>query len=153
MPIAKDVKLGKDVTIPQPQLVNLYGCTIKDGVKIGAFSEIQRDVTVGKNSKIQSFVFIPSGVTIGSGVFVGPHVCFTNDKNPRAVDEKGNLLTDKDWEITKTIVKDRAAIGANATIICGVTIGEGALIASGAVVTKDVPPGAIVFGNPAKRKE
>ena len=148
--IASDVRLGKDVVIPHPDLVNLYGCTIGDGCKIGTFVEIRRQSVIGRNVKIQAFVFIPEGVTIEEGAFIGPHACFTNDIYPRAVNPDGSLMTTTDWEIVPTIVRARASIGANATILCGITIGESAMIGAGAVVTKDVPPFAIVTGVPAR---
>lgn len=145
-----NTKIGAGVSIPQETLVNLYGCTIGDHCKIGAFTEIQSGVSIGNDCKIQSFVFIPGGVTIEDGVFIGPHAVFTNDKSPRAVDSNGNLLGASDWVLTKTVVKKGASIGANSTIVCGVTIGEGAMVGAGSVVTKDVPAGATVYGNPAK---
>lgn len=148
--IKSDVILGENVNIYQPDLVNLYGCTIGDNSKIGAFVEIRKQVTIGRNVKIQAFVFIPEGVTIGDGVFLGPHVCFTNDKYPRAVAHDGGLLTADEWELVETTVEEGANIGANATIICGVTIGHHALVGAGAVVTRDVPPYAIVAGVPAR---
>jgi len=131
-------------------LVNLYGCYIGAGTKIGTFTEIQKDVVVGKNCKIQSFVFIPTGVTIEDGVFIGPHVCFTNDKNPAAINKDGSLKSPHDWTLSETIVKKGANIGANATILPGITIGEGATIGAGSVVTKNVPAGETWVGNPAK---
>ena len=148
--ITDDVKIGEGTIVFHPELVNLYGCTIGKNCKIAVFTEIQRDVTLGDNVKVESFVFIPTGVTISDGVFLGPHVCFTNDKVPKAVNGDGSLLTADDWELTKTVVEPRASIGANSTIVCGVTIGEGALVGAGSVVTKDVPPRAVVYGNPAK---
>jgi len=121
--------------------VNLFGCKIGRNCKIGAYVEIGRDAVIGDNCKIEAFAFIPSGVTIEDDVFVGPHACFTNDLHPSAVGE---------WEITPTLVKKGASIGANATIICGNTIGEGALVGAGAVVTKDVPAKTLVVGCPAR---
>ena len=148
--IAKDVKLGKNVKIYHKDLVNLFGCEIGENTKIGTFVEIKKDVKIGKNCKIEPFAFIPEGVTLEDGVFVGPHVCFTNDKLPRATNIDGSLKAEDDWKTIKTLVKKRAAIGANATIMCGITIGENAMIGAGSVVTKDVPPNSIVAGNPAK---
>lgn len=135
-----DVQVGEDTIVRD--FVNLYGCKIGNGCRIAAYVEIQRGVTIGDRCKIEAFAFIPSGVTIEDEVFVGPHACFTNDRVPKAVG---------DWEITPTLVKKRASIGANATIVCGVTIGENALVGAGAVVTKDVPADAIVAGAPAKK--
>lgn len=148
--IAPDVKLGENVVIVHPEQVNLYGCRVGDNTKIATFVEIQRGVTVGRNVKIEAFAFIPTGVEIGDGAFIGPHVCFTNDLYPAAVDAEGKLLTGDGWTVTRTIVKPRAAIGANVTIVCGVTVGEGSLVAAGSVVTKDVPDGMLVRGNPAR---
>jgi UDP-2-acetamido-3-amino-2,3-dideoxy-glucuronate N-acetyltransferase len=148
--IAPDVKLGDGVVVHHPEQVNLYGCTVGDGCKIASFVEIQRGVTIGRNVKIEAFAFIPSGVTIEDGAFVGPHACFTNDRYPRSVDEDGELLSGEQWEVVPTVVGRRAAIGANATIVCGVTIGEGALVAAGSVVTRDVPAHSLVAGSPAR---
>jgi len=148
--IADDVLLGKDVIIYHPNLVNLYGCEIGDGSKIGAFVEIRRTAKIGANVKIQAFAFIPEGITIEDGVFIGPHVCFTNDKYPGAINVDGNMKGPDDWEIIPTVVKRGAALGANSTILCGITIGEYAMVAAGAIVTKDVPPYALVAGVPAK---
>ena len=147
--IASDVKLGRDVTIFHPDQVNLYGCEIGDGCRIGAFVEIRRDVRIGRNVKIQAFAFIPEGVTIADDCFVGPHVCFTNDRYPRSTTADGRLLGAGDWELEKTVVGEGASLGANATILCGITIGKGAMVGAGAVVTKHVPDFAIVAGVPA----
>jgi UDP-2-acetamido-3-amino-2,3-dideoxy-glucuronate N-acetyltransferase len=148
--IAPDVVLGSDVRIFQPDLVNLYGCTIGDGTKIGAFVEIQGGAEIGRQCKISSHTFICEGVALEDGVFVGHGVMFTNDPYPRAVNEDGSLQTAADWACVPTRVKARASIGSNATILCGITVGEGALVGAGAVVTKDVPPYAIVAGVPAR---
>lgn len=148
--IGEDVKLGKGVTIYQPGLVNLYGCEIGDGTKVGAFVEIQAGVKVGRNCKIQAFAFIPEGVILEDAVFVGPHVCFTNDKYPRATTPEGRLQQGSDWEVVPTLVRRMASLGANASILCGVTIGEFSMVAAGTVVTKDVPAHTLVAGNPAR---
>jgi len=148
--IKDDVKLGKGAVVFQPDLVNLYGCEIGEETKIGAFVEIRKTVVIGKRCKIQAFAFIPEGVTIEDGVFIGPHVCFTNDLFPRAVNDDGSQQSAADWVTVPTLVKAGASIGANATILCGITIGRSALVGAGAVVTKDVPDFAIVGGNPAK---
>ena len=150
MPIAADVKLGTDVKIFQPDLVNLYGCTIGPETKIGAFVEIQKNATVGARCKISSHSFICEGVTIDEEVFVGHGVMFTNDRYPRAVTDDGSLQTESDWKVVPTRVKRGAAIGSNATVVAGVVIGERALIGAGAVVTRDVPDYAIVAGVPAR---
>ena len=148
--IRKDVKIGKGTKIFHPDLVNLYGCQIGENCKIGAFVEIRKDVKIGNNVKIQAFAFIPEAITIEDGVFIGPHVCFINDRYPRAVNPDGSLKRPEDWEVTKTLVKRGVGIGANATILCGLTVGENAMIGAGAVVTKDVPPNAVEVGNPAR---
>jgi UDP-2-acetamido-3-amino-2,3-dideoxy-glucuronate N-acetyltransferase len=148
--IAADVLLGIGVSIPHPELVNLYGCTVGDHCKIASFVEIQRGVVLGRNVKVEAFAFIPTGVTIEDGAFIGPHVCFTNDRHPRAVGASGEMLPTGEWVVTPTRVERGAAIGANVTIVCGVTIGEGALVGAGATVTRDVPPHALVIGNPAR---
>jgi UDP-2-acetamido-3-amino-2,3-dideoxy-glucuronate N-acetyltransferase len=148
--IADSVRLGPGVVIAQPDLVNLYGCSVGDGSKIGAFVEIQRGAVVGRNCKVSSHSFICEGVTLEDGVFIGHGVLFTNDIYPRAVTAAGELQTDTDWQVVSTLVKRRASIGSNATILAGITIGEGALIGAGAVVTRDVPDYMIAAGVPAK---
>jgi len=150
MPISEDVILGQNVRIFQPELVNLYGCSIGDETRIGAFVEIQKNAVIGARCKISSHTFVCEGVTIEDEVFIGHGVMFTNDLYPRAVNQDGSLQTDKDWQVIKTIVKKRASIGTNATILGGVTIGESAMVGAGAVVTKDVPDFAIVAGVPAR---
>ncbi|QTA90014.1 acyltransferase [Desulfonema magnum] len=145
--ITPDVKLGKNVVIYN--FVNLYGCEIGDETRIGTFVEIQKNVKIGKRCKIQSHTFICEGVTIEDEVMVSHGVMFINDREPRAVNPDGSLQTEADWTCVPTLVKKRAVIGSNATIMCGITIGEGALVGAGAVVTKDVPPNTIVAGNPA----
>lgn len=146
--IAKDVTLGRNVKIFG--FVNLYGCRIDDGSRIGTFVEIQKGASVGKRCKISSHSFICEGVTIGDEVFVGHHVVFINDKYPRATTEGGMLQTDADWRVQPIVVQRRASIGSGAVILGDVTIGERAIIGAGAVVTKDVPAGAVVAGNPAR---
>ena len=146
--IADDVKLGKDVRIFN--FVNLYGCRIGDESRIGTFVEIQKGVVIGKRCKIQSHTFICEGVTIEDAVFVGHGVMFINDPDPRATSTDGRLQGEADWTCVPILVKKGASIGSNATILCGVTIGEGALVGAGAVVTRDVPDHAVVAGNPAK---
>ncbi len=149
MAIAPTVKLGKDVKIFQPDLVNLYGCTIGDETKIGAFVEIQKNAFVGSRCKVSSHTFICEGVTIEDEVFVGHGVLFINDIYPRAT-AGGALQTEADWAVVETRVKRGASIGSGAVILGGVTIGEGAMVGAGAVVTKDVPPGAVAKGLPAR---
>lgn len=146
--IAPDVKLGRDVRIYA--FVNLYGCVIGDHCNIGAFVEIQREVTVGNRVKISSHSFLCEGITLEDDVFIGHGVMFINDKYPRAVTADGRLQTEADWIVTPTLVRRGASIGSNATVMCGVTIGEGAIVGAGSVVTKDVPAQAIVAGNPAR---
>lgn len=150
MAVSKDTKLGNNVKIFHKNLVNIYGCEIGDNTIIGAFVEIKPTVKIGKNVKIQAGTFIPEGVIIEDGVFIGPHVVFTNDLYPRATNENGSLKTSSNWTITKTLVKKGASIGANVTILCGIVIGEEAMIGIGSVVTKNVSKKAIVVGNPAK---
>ena len=149
MPIT-DADIGQDVGIFYPDLVNIYGCEIKTGSRIGPFVEIQRGSTIGPRCKIYSHSFICEGVSIGAEVFVGHGVVFTNERYPEATNPDGTLKRDGDWELVETLVGDRAAIGSNATIVAGITIGEGALVGAGAVVTRDVPPYAIVAGCPAR---
>ena len=150
MPIAADVIIGPGVRIFQPDLVNLYGCSIGAETKIGAFVEIQKNASIGERCKISSHSFVCEGVEIEDECFVGHGVMFTNDTYPRAVNADGSPQTEADWKVVKTVVKKRASIGSNATILAGVTIGEGALIGAGAVVTRDVPSFAIVAGVPAR---
>jgi acetyltransferase-like isoleucine patch superfamily enzyme len=146
--IAPDVKLGKDVKLST--FINLYGCEIGDETKIGSFVEIQKNATVGKRCKISSHTFVCEGVSIEDNVFVGHGVTFINDVYPRATTEDGDLQTQTDWKVEPTVVKKGASIGSGATILCNVTIGERAIVGAGAVVTRDVPAGAIVAGNPAR---
>lgn len=150
MPIASDVTLEPGVKIFQPDLVNLYGCSIGAGTKIGAFVEIQKHASIGARCKVSSHTFICEGVTVEDEVFVGHGVMFINDRYPRAANEDGSLQTESDWQAVHTRVKRRASIGSNATIGAGVTIGESALVGAGAVVTHDVPDYAIVAGVPAR---
>ena len=144
--IIKDTILGDGVTIWSN--VNIYGATIGENAKIGAFVEIRKEVCIGKNVKIEPMVFIPEGVTIGDYVFLGPNVVFTNDVFPRSCTESGELITE--YKITPTTVKDGASIGAQSVIMCGITIGENALIGLGSTVMKDVPANAVVYGEKAK---
>jgi len=146
--IAPDVVLGKDVKVFA--FVNLYGCSIGDESKIGAFVEIQKGAAVGRRCKVSSHTFICEGVTIEDEVFIGHGVMFINDRYPRATGTGGSLQTEADWQVIPTVVKRGASIGSNATILCGVTIGEGAIVGAGSVVTRDVPAGTIVAGNPAR---
>ena len=146
--IAESVILGKDVFLND--FINLYGCTIGDHSRIGPFVEIQKNATVGNNCKIQSHTFICEGVEIADDVFVGHGVMFINDRYPRSVSQSGGLQTEADWTVVPTFVGKGASIGSNATILCGVTIGENAIVGAGSVVVKDVPANVIVAGNPAK---
>jgi acetyltransferase-like isoleucine patch superfamily enzyme len=146
--IAPSVKLGKNVKIYD--FVNLYGCEVGDNTKVGTFVEIQKGAKVGANCKISSHTFICEGVTIEDGVFIGHNVTFINDRFPKATRSDGGLQTEADWSCEPTIVKRGASIGSSVTILCGVTIGEDALVGAGSVVTRDVPPGATVAGNPAR---
>lgn len=146
--IAPDVRFGRDVRIFG--FVNLYGCSIGDETRIGCFVEIQKNAVVGTRCKISSHTFICEGVTIEDEVFIGHHVCFTNDLLPRACRPDGTPQTDSDWQVVPTHVRRRASIGSGAVILAGITIGEGAMIAAGAVVTRDVPARTVVAGNPAR---
>ena len=150
MPIKDDVKLGSNVKIFHPNLVNLYGCTIEEETKIGTFVEIQKNVVIGSRCKVSSHTFICEGVVIEDEVFVGHGVMFTNDLYPRATNEDSSLQTEADWSVIETRVKRRASIGSNATILPGVTIGENAIVGAGAVVTCDVPDHTTVVGVPAR---
>jgi acetyltransferase-like isoleucine patch superfamily enzyme len=146
--IAADVKLGQDVTIYD--FVNLYGCEIEDNTQIGPFVEIQKGVKIGKNCKIQSHTFICEGVTIEDNVFISHNVTFINDRFPRATTVDGKLRREADWVCEPTTVKRGAAIGSSVTLLCGITVGENAIVGAGSVVTKDVPANSIVVGNPAR---
>lgn len=146
--IAPDVKLGKDVIIYD--FVNLYGCEIGDNTRVGTFVEIQKNARVGKNCKISSHTFICEGVTIEDNVFISHNVTFINDRFPRSTNEGGELQTEVDWHCEETLVKKGASIGSSVTLLCGVTVGENAIVGAGSVVTKDVPANTIVAGNPAK---
>ncbi len=146
--IAPSVKLGQNVKLSK--FINLYGCEIGDETKIGAFVEIQKNARVGKHCKISSHTFVCEGVDIEDNVFVGHNVAFINDTYPRATTTGGQLQTEADWKVEKTLVKKGASIGSGCTILANVTIGENAIVGAGSVVTKDVPAKSVVFGNPAK---
>jgi UDP-2-acetamido-3-amino-2,3-dideoxy-glucuronate N-acetyltransferase len=150
MPIAEDVVLGRDVFIPQPSLVNLYGCSIGAESKVGPFVEIGRGASVGERCKIGSHSYVCDGVRIEDRVFVGHGVMFTNDAFPRSTAPDGAMQTADDWELVETLVREGASIGSGATVLPGVTIGVEAMVGAGAVVTRDVPDFAIVVGNPAR---
>ncbi len=150
MPVTESVRLGKNVVIFHESLVNLYGCTIGDDTKIGAFVEIQKNAEIGARCKISSHSFICEGVVIEDEVFVGHGVMFINDRYPRATNEDGSLQAASDWKVETTRIRRRASIGSNATIVSGVTVGEGAMVGAGAVVNKDVPDYALVVGVPAR---
>ena len=144
----RNVRVGKDVRIFN--FVNAYECSIDDGSKIGAFVEIQKNVFIGKNCKISSHSFLCEGVTIEDNVFIGHNVTFINDKYPRATNQDGGLQTEADWKVEHTLIKKGASVGSSTTILCGVTVGENAIVGAGSVVTKDVPANTIVAGNPAR---
>jgi len=146
--IAPDVKLGENVKLSQ--FINLYGCEIGDNTKIGAFVEIQKNAKVGRNCKISSHTFVCEGVSIEDNVFVGHGVTFINDRYPRATTGDGTLQTEADWKVERTVIQKGASIGSGATILCNVTVGEKAIVGAGSVVTKDVPAGTVVAGNPAR---
>jgi len=146
--VAPDVRLGKDVKLSS--FVNLYGCEVGDNTKIGAFVEIQKNAKVGQNCKISSHTFVCEGVSIEDNVFVGHGVVFINDRFPRATTAQGELQTEKDWKVERTLVKKGASIGSGSTILANVVIGENAMVGAGSVVTRDVPDNAVVAGNPAK---
>jgi len=146
--IAPDVKLGKNVRIFD--FVNLYGCEIGDGTKIGTFVEIQKGATVGKNVKISTHSFICEGVTIDDDVFIGHNVSFINDKYPRSTNPDGSMQTEADWKVVPTVVRRGASIGTGSVIMCGITIGENAIIGAGSVVTRDVPANSVAYGVPAR---
>ena len=146
--IASDVRFGSNVKLAK--FINLYGCSIGDNTKIGTFVEIQKNSTVGANCKISSHSFVCEGVTIEEDVFVGHGVMFINDKVPRATAAEGGLQTEADWQVVPTVIKKGASLGTNSTIMCGVTVGENAVVGAGSVVLKDVPAGTVVAGNPAR---
>lgn len=149
MPISADVKLGERVRIPRPDLVNLYGCSIGDDTKIGAFVEIQKQAFIGERCKISSHTFVCEGVTIEDEVFIGHGVMFTNDLYPRATTD-GRPQSEDDWSVVPTLVKRGASIGSGVVVLCGRTIGEGAMVGAGAVVTHDVPDFGLVYGVPGR---
>jgi acetyltransferase-like isoleucine patch superfamily enzyme len=146
--IAPTVTLGQNVYLSD--FINLYGCRIGDNTKIGPFVEIQKNVTIGKNCKVQSHTFICEGVTIEDEAFIGHGVMFINDRYPRSTAASGVLQTEADWQVIETLIRQGASIGSNATILCGITVGEAAIVGAGSVVTKDVPDYTIVAGNPAE---
>jgi UDP-2-acetamido-3-amino-2,3-dideoxy-glucuronate N-acetyltransferase len=148
--VSSDVRMGPRVTLSP--FINLYGCVIGADTRIGPFVEIQRDAHIGARCKISSHSFICEGVTIEDEVFVGHGVIFINDRRPRATNDDGSLQTAADWRLERTFVRRRASIGSGAIILCGVEVGEGALVGAGAVVTRDVPAGAVVAGNPARTR-
>lgn len=146
--IAEDVKLGRNVSLSR--FINLYGCVIGDDTKIGAFVEIQKNAAIGRHCKISSHTFICEGVVIEDNVFIGHGVTFTNDMYPRATTVDGELQTEADWKVEPTIIRKGASVGSGATLLCNLTIGENAIVGAGSVVTRSIPPNAIVAGNPAR---
>ncbi len=144
----RNVRVGKDVRIFN--FVNAYECSIDDGSKVGAFVEIQKNVVIGKNCKISSYTFICEGVEIEDNVFIGHNVTFINDKYPRATNEDGSIQTEADWKVEHTYIRKGASVGSSSTILCGITVGENAIVGAGSIVTKDVPANAVVAGNPAR---
>jgi acetyltransferase-like isoleucine patch superfamily enzyme len=146
--ISEDVSLGKNVKLTK--FINLYGCEIGDDTRIGAFVEIQKNARIGRNCKISSHTFICEGVVIEDNVFIGHNVTFINDLYPRATNNDGKPQTEADWRVERTLIKKGASIGSSATLLCGVTVGENAIVGAGSVVTKDVPPHTVVAGNPAR---
>ncbi|HXY02768.1 MAG TPA: acyltransferase [Terriglobales bacterium] len=146
--IAPDVKLGRDVKLSK--FINLYGCTVGDESKIGAFVEIQKNASIGKRCKISSHTFVCEGVTIEDNVFIGHGVTFINDSYPRATTAEGNLQTEADWKVERTVIKKGASIGSGATVLSNITVGENAIVGAGSVITKSVPANAVVAGNPAR---
>jgi acetyltransferase-like isoleucine patch superfamily enzyme len=146
-----NVQIGEGVRIFD--FVNAYGCSIDDNTKIGAFVEIQKGATIGKNCKVSSHAFVCEGVHIGDNVFIGHNVTFINDKYPRSINEDGSMQTEKDWKVVETHIRRGASIGSSTTILCGLTVGENAIVGAGSVVTKDVPPNTVVVGNPARAIE
>ena len=146
--ISDDVKLGENVRVFD--FVNLYGCEIGENTKIGTFVEIQRGAKIGKNCKISSHTFICEGVTIEDNSFIGHNVTFINDRYPRSITDDGSLQTEENWAVIPTLIKKGASIGSSATLLCGITVGENAIVGAGSVVTKEVPPETIVAGNPAR---
>ena len=148
--VTKDAHLGKNVKIWQPELVNIYSCTIGDNTSIGAFVEIQKNATIGSNCKISSHSFICEGVTIKDNVFIGHNVNFINDKHPRSTNQDGKKQMENDWNVIPTLVEKGVSIGTGTTILCGVTIGANSLIGAGSLVTKNIPPNVVAYGSPAR---